>query len=43
VIPSVHEKIENGRLTDPATLDFLVAGVRDLLAEIGRTSMAEAA
>lgn len=34
VIPAVHEKIRDGRLTDRRTLDFLLGGIEDLLAEI---------
>lgn len=34
VIGGVHEKIRNGRLEDRATIEFLTAGIDDLLAEI---------
>ncbi|WP_207462597.1 NAD(P)H-dependent oxidoreductase [Azospirillum sp. SYSU D00513] len=34
VIPAVHEKIKDGRLTDEATLTFALAGVDDLLKEV---------
>ena len=34
VIPSVHEKIKDGRLVDEASLGFLDAGVSDLLGNI---------
>lgn len=34
VIASVHEKIKDGRLTDPAVLSFALAAIDDLLAEI---------
>jgi chromate reductase len=34
VVASVHEKIKDGKLTDEATLGFLVAGVNDLLRDI---------
>jgi len=40
VIASVHEKIKEGRLADAATLDLLVAGVDDLLRDIGWTAAA---
>jgi len=35
VIGSVHEKVTDGRLTDAAALEFLIAGVEDLLREAG--------
>jgi chromate reductase len=34
IIGGVHEKIRNGRLEDRATIEFLTAGINDLLAEI---------
>lgn len=34
VIAAVHEKIEEGRLVDEATLSFLLAGVDDLIRDI---------
>jgi chromate reductase, NAD(P)H dehydrogenase (quinone) len=34
VIGAVHTKIEHGRLTDSANLDFALAAVQDLVAEI---------
>ena len=34
VIGTVHEKIKDGRLTDRAALDFALAAIDDLLAEI---------
>lgn len=34
VIGAVHEKIENGRLTDPTTLGFATGAVRDLIAAV---------
>lgn len=37
VIASVHEKIVDGRLVDETSLAFLLAGVDDLIREIGRT------
>lgn len=43
VIGQVHEKIENGRLTDRASLDFAMGAVADLLREIGRASIRDAA
>jgi chromate reductase len=35
VIAGVHEKVRDGRLVDEAALDFALAGVDDLLREIG--------
>jgi chromate reductase, NAD(P)H dehydrogenase (quinone) len=34
VIGAVHEKVKGGRLTDQQSLDFLLAGIDDLLADI---------
>lgn len=42
VIPAVHEKIAEGRLTDQRVLDFLVAGVDDLLRGIAKPGSADA-
>jgi chromate reductase len=36
VIARVHEKLQGGGFTDTATLDFLLSGINDLLAEISR-------
>ncbi len=41
VVGAVHEKIADGRLTDQRTLDFLVAGIDDLLADIARPTTAD--
>lgn len=41
VIPAVHEKVADGRLSDKATLDFLLRGVDDLLANIARPATAD--
>lgn len=38
VIGSVYEKVVGGELVDPATIDFLRAGVSDLLANIARNA-----
>ena len=38
VIPAVHQKIENGRLVDDASLSFAVAALDDLLVEVARVS-----
>jgi len=38
VVASVHEKVRDGRFSDTATLDFMRAGVDDLIAEIDRSS-----
>lgn len=35
VVTFAHQKVTDGKLSDPATLDFLVAGVDALLTEIG--------
>lgn len=45
VIGAVHQKIEQGRLTDAASLDFALAAVHDLAAEVAllRTAAAAAA
>jgi chromate reductase len=45
VIAAVHEKVQDGRLVDEATLDFLLAGVDDLIRDIQahRPSLAVAA
>jgi chromate reductase len=43
VIPAVHEKITDGRLSDPEVLTFLSAGVDDLLVAAGRAPLAAAA
>ena len=40
VIPFVRDKIVDGRLTDPLTLDFLFGAVDDLLREIARPGSA---
>jgi chromate reductase, NAD(P)H dehydrogenase (quinone) len=37
VIGTVHEKIQDNRLTDKTTVGFVMAGVRELLDEIGST------
>jgi chromate reductase len=42
VIGSVHEKIEQGRLTEPATLAFAVGAVRDLIAAVSPRALAAA-
>lgn len=34
VIPAVHQKIVNGQLSDAATLEFLRAGIADLLVAV---------
>ncbi len=41
VIGSVHEKIADGRLADRTTLTFVLAGVEDLLREIGVSAAVE--
>ncbi len=41
VVGAVHEKIADGRLTDTRTLDFLVAGIDDLIADIARPAAAD--
>jgi chromate reductase len=41
VIGSVHDKLTDGRLTDKAALDFLLAGVDDLLADIKHPLVAD--
>ena len=41
VVGAVHEKIAEGRLTDQRTLDFLVGGIDDLLADIARPTVAD--
>ena len=41
VIGAVHEKIVDGRFQDAASLDFLVAGVADLLRHVGDRVAAE--
>jgi chromate reductase len=38
VIGTVHEKIEDDRLADPVTIDFVMAGVGQLLDEIERAT-----
>lgn len=43
VIAQVHEKMRDGRLVDTTTLDFLVAGVDDLIAEIPRSAALQVA
>lgn len=43
VVGAVHEKMTDGRLTDRATLDFLLAGVDDLIADIRRPNVADRA
>ena len=43
VIPAVHEKLRNGLLVDEATLNFLLAGVRDLIAEVRSAELRVAA
>ena len=43
VIPSVHEKVADGRLVDEDTLNFLLAGVDDLIRSIPAAALAEAA
>jgi chromate reductase len=35
----VHEKVKDGRLADPDTLNFALAAVDDLLAEISLLRM----
>lgn len=34
VVPAVHQKVQDGRLTDRDVIDFLLGGIDDLLAEI---------
>jgi chromate reductase len=41
VVSAIHQKIEGGRLTDSATLDFLMDGVADLLRDIARPAIAD--
>lgn len=41
VIAGVHEKIADGRFTDQKSLDFLLAGVDDLLRDIARPAAAD--
>jgi chromate reductase len=43
VIPAVHEKIADGRLTDAASIDFALAAVDDLIAEIRIVRLSQAA
>lgn len=43
VIPAVHEKITDGRLTDQATLGFLLRGIDDLLRDIAVPTSADKA
>lgn len=43
VIGQVHEKIEGGRLTDRASLDFSLGAISGLLREIGGGEVSEAA
>lgn len=40
IIPSVHEKIKDGKLADEATLAFLENGIADLIGEIQRIDRA---
>ncbi len=40
VIASAHQRVQDGRLTDEATIKFLRAGVDDLLANIARNASA---
>lgn len=41
VIANVHQKLADGRLTDRETLDFLLAGVGDLLRDAARPGSAD--
>ena len=41
VIANVHQKVADGRLTDRETLDFLLAGVDDLLRDAARPGSAD--
>ena len=43
VVAAVHEKVTDGKLSDPTVLAFLSAGVDDLLASAGRAPLAAAA
>ena len=43
VIPAVHEKVVDGKLTDEATLAFLLGGVDDLIRAAGVRPLAAAA
>lgn len=43
VIGGVHEKVSDGRLVDEATLRFALAGIDDLLEEIGAVRFVRAA
>lgn len=36
VVGSVHEKVRDGRLVDGGTVDFLLAGISDLIAKFER-------
>lgn len=38
VIAEVHNKLHDGRLADTASLDFLIAGVNDLITESAQTA-----
>jgi len=43
VIPAVHQKVADGRLTDEATLGFLLGGIDDLLRDIAVPTSADKA
>ena len=40
VIPSAHQRVQDGRITDEITIKFLRAGVDDLLANVARSASA---